>query len=198
MGSEKRWGCRLGNQADQVRRLVFLVSRPTQALQSHIDFWQLFKNALKAEACLFLWNETCSCCKILWHKKKKLDRRQLEEGSNAYTLKFFTRIQRILPFRRLFFFPLPRFFHFQKCYILPSSTCPLLARGIYMANVPISSLGWKVSYSTLKSVWFRNGSLRQRWAATCGGWRLAFSGFKRRVEAKEYQGKEEGESTCKY
>ena len=53
----------------------------------------------------------------------------------------------------------------------------------------------KVSYSTLKSVWFRNGSLRQRWAATCGGWRLAFSGGNRRVEGKEYQEKEEEEST---
>lgn len=71
-----------------------------------------------------------------------------------------------------------------------------MAWGIYMANVPVSSLGWKkVSYSTLKSVWFRNGSLHQRWAATCGGWHLAFSGGKRRLEGKEYQEKEEAELT---
>lgn len=45
-------------------------------------------------------------------KKKKLDRRQLEEGSNAYTLKFFTIIRRILPFQRLVFFPPAVFFFF--------------------------------------------------------------------------------------
>lgn len=70
-----------------------------------------------------------------------------------------------------------------------------------MANVPISSLGWKkVSYSTLKSVWFRNGSLRQRWAATCGGWHLTFSGGKKeewRVSNIKKR-KKKGELTCKY
>ena len=52
----------------------FLVGHPTQALQSHIEIWPLCKNTLKAEASLFLWNETCSCCKkkkkkCVWHKK---------------------------------------------------------------------------------------------------------------------------------
>lgn len=80
------WGIR----ADQVRRLVFLVGHPTQALQSHIEIWRLHKNALKAEACLFLWNETCSCCKMFWHKKKKKidDRRQLKRKEATPTLKF--------------------------------------------------------------------------------------------------------------
>lgn len=78
------WGIR----ADQVRRLVFLVGHPTQALQSHIEIWRLCKNALKAEACLFLWNETCSCCKMFWHKKKKLDRRQFKRKEATPTLKF--------------------------------------------------------------------------------------------------------------
>lgn len=61
---------------------------------------------------------------------------------------------------------------------------PLLALGIF---VPISSLVCKqkknktkkkVSYSTLeKSVRFRNGSLRQRWAATRGGFGAFFFFF---------------------
>lgn len=71
MRHEKRWGCRLG-ELGQIKYvgLFFLVGHPTQALQSHTEIWRLCKNALKAEACLLLWNETCSCCKMFWHKKK--------------------------------------------------------------------------------------------------------------------------------
>lgn len=59
-------------RADQVRRLVFLVGHPTQHrhCKSHTHFL-LRKDALKAEACVFLWNETWSCCKIFWHKEKQ-------------------------------------------------------------------------------------------------------------------------------
>lgn len=110
-------------RADQVRRLVFLVGHPTaQALQKSHRFL-LRKDALKAEACVFLWNETCSCCKIFWHKEKQnktKNRRHLKRKEATPLLKHFTVIQLILPFQHPFFFP-PAFFfltYFTLYYLL--------------------------------------------------------------------------------
>lgn len=79
-----------GIRADQVRRLVFLVGHPTQALQSHIEIWRLCKNALKAEACLFLveWDLFLLQNFLAQEKKKKLDRRQFKRKEATPTLKF--------------------------------------------------------------------------------------------------------------
>lgn len=160
------------SRADQVRIGLFSRQatqhrhrRVTQKSDNYV------RNALKAEACLFsLWNETCSCCKNVLAQEKKLTGDNLKRKEATPTLKMFTVIQRL--FKHLSFLPSPLFLFYFTLSRLPFL---LALRGIDMADVPISSLGWKkkkkVSYSTLKCVvqkWFPSSEM------SCNMWGLAF------------------------
>lgn len=100
-GEDAGWGF----GADQVHRLGFLVGHRTQALQSLTEIWQLRKNAVKADACLFFveW-DLLLLSNILAQREGKTSTGDDSRGkSNTYT------ISRILPFQHLSFLPPPLF-----------------------------------------------------------------------------------------
>ncbi|MEQ2264482.1 hypothetical protein XENORESO_009602 [Xenotaenia resolanae] len=67
--SEQRSGHQFGSQDRSSTQASLLGRLPRERLCKVMQISDDCKNTFKAEACLLLWNEICSCYKIFWHQK---------------------------------------------------------------------------------------------------------------------------------
>lgn len=197
----KTWSCRLGLPVQIIHWNWFSSQHGHCKLSQKYDNYVITKkrkekthDTLKVDASLVEWDRLILKNILAQRKIEQKTTRDNEfsfflagEVAAILLLKYSLQIQMSLLFQYLSVLPPCCFFCLFFCLLVcfESSICFLW--GWKNTSLTYQWATWdgeQISYWKLQSVWLRNDSLSQRWAATGGGWNLASAKCESGAEAK--------------